>query len=526
MLYFVIDFQGLLPTLSHSQLREFSSFINLELIKRQTELTSATIVDSEPTYSPDPKNIDDFVEYREHFINKTEGDIVLAECESFNFIRKTKSEKVQNRFLSFGEEPYSWNSRGGTVDNHPLDLDQHPGIRDLLHKVNSEFNCKLNSALVSFYRNGSVSARLHKDDEESLDPSEPIVVVSIGAVRRVEFVGDNQESFRSNARILDPQEFSAYVMKAGCQDSFRHRVRMNRKVKGSRISISFRAFVAESERHVSFCPKPEPTVSQLNNTDCVTPKSSKPSSGTVTDEAPKTSDQGFSRFQTSPLDSSWAASSAAATMAGSGSNEKLCLLLGTSITQNVDGALMSKKNRTVINLSASGANIEHLRKIAGDFYYENPYSVHKVDKIVVNVGTNEIKWYNCHTRNLRRDFKHKLVELVRDLNLLFPRAHISFVTVLPIRIIYNYTVDSVHQFNNLILEVCTQYGCTFFDCFARFLDREGVHPNRLFYRDNWHINSVGLKVLCRALKFLIYGNIFNPMPRYSIYDRSYPFNKY
>jgi lysophospholipase L1-like esterase len=155
------------------------------------------------------------------------------------------------------------------------------------------------------------------------------------------------------------------------------------------------------------------------------------------------------------------------------------------------------------------------------FHYENPNSVHKVDKIIVSTGTNEIKWFNSHSKNLRHEFKPKLVDLILVLKQLFPAAHITFQTVLPIRIIYNYTVDSVHQFNNLLLEVCSQFGCTFYDCFARFLDREGVNPNKLLSRDNWHLSDIGLKVLCRALKFLIYGNIFNPIPRYSLYPRYY-----
>ena len=183
---------------------------------------------------------------------------------------------------------------------------------------------------------------------------------------------------------------------------------------------------------------------------------------------------------------------------------------------------MSKKGRTVVNLSTSGAYIEHIKKMAHDFHYENPNSIHKVDKIVVSAGTNEIKWYNCHSKNLRHEFKPKLIDLIIDLKQLFPAAHITFQTVLPIRIVYNYTVDSVHGFNNLLLEVCSQFGCTFYDCFSRFLDREGVNPNRLLYRDNWHLSDIGLKVLCRALKFLIYGNIFNPIPRYSLYPRFYP----
>ncbi len=556
----MLDFRGHLPSLTIRQLREYASIINVELIKRQSHSPASIGEVSSSSATHLTRNVNDFVEYRPNFIDQTDGELLAAECETLKFSKHCKSDKVQNRFISQGSDPYIWKYGGGPVVNTPSELVNFPVIKRLMGKVNSDFNCTLNSALVSYYKNGTVNARLHSDNEDSLDSSQPIVVLSIGAVRRVEFVDNNQESFRSSALTIDPGNCSVYVMKPGCQEGFRHRVRMDQRVKEPRISISFRAFLSESDK---LSQAKTVAVTTPNSVGPVTPVASGTSKSTTKDkiteelhkrfpglalpgpptvrapkkplqdgDSPLTSRQpvplvkgttcveGHSPFGTSHLDSSWLASPAGS------DGEKLCLLLGTSITQRVDGALMSKKGRTVVNLSASGANIEHVHKMAGDFHYENPHSIHKVDKIVVSVGTNDIKWYNCHVKNLRREFKPKLITLIQDLKLLFPFASISFQTVLPIRIVYNYTVDSVHQFNNLLLEVCSQFSCTFFDCFSRFLDREGVHPNRLFYRDNWHLNDIGLKVLCRALKFLIYGNIFNPIPRYSIYSRSYPFNKY
>ena len=575
----MLDFRGHLPSLTLRQLREYASIINLELIKRQTQSPTSVGEVSSSSSTHVARNINDFVEYRHNYIDQTDGDLLAAECQTLNFSRHCKSDKVQNRFISEGPDPYIWEAGGGLVQvvNNPRNFVGLPVIKWLLGKVNCDFNCNLNSALVAYYKNGSVSARLHHDGEKSLDPSQPIVVVTSGAVRRVEFVDNNQESFRSSVLTIDPANCSVYVMKPGCQEGFRHRVRMDQRVKEPRISISFRCILSESDK---VAQANTPSATTPNSVDFVTPDSKHSScdiassphtvSGALqsitkdkrteelhkrfpglalpgppsvtapkkplTDaDSPLTSRQhvppikgtteGYSPFGTSHLESSWLASTAVPPLPGSDS-EKLCILLGTSITQHVDGSLMSKKGRTVVNLSASGANIEHLRKMAGDFHYENPHSIHKVDKIVVSVGTNDIKWYNCHINSLRREFKPKLIALIQDLKLLFPYASISFQTVLPIRIVYNYTVDSVHQFNNLLLEVCSQFSCTFFDCFSRFLDREGVHPNKLLYRDNWHLSDIGLKVLCRALKFLIYGNIFNPIPRYSIYSRVYPFYKH
>jgi alkylated DNA repair dioxygenase AlkB len=129
-----------------------------------------------------------------------------------------------------------------SIITNPLDLNKFPSIKRTQNKINSEFGHKLNCALVSFYRNGEVCARLHADDEVKIDQTQPIVDVSLGVVRTVQFVDNKQESFRSDALTLHPSEGSVYTMKAECQQNFRHRVRMNKRVKHFRIGLSFRAF--------------------------------------------------------------------------------------------------------------------------------------------------------------------------------------------------------------------------------------------------------------------------------------------
>ncbi len=82
------------------------------------------------------------------------------------------SDVVQNRFISLKDESYIWNSKyKGPIVNNALNLEDFPNVKRLMDKVNTEFNCSLNSALVAYYKNGEVSARLHSDDEASLDSS-------------------------------------------------------------------------------------------------------------------------------------------------------------------------------------------------------------------------------------------------------------------------------------------------------------------------------------------------------------------
>ena len=161
--------------------------------------------------------------------------------------------------------------------------------------------------------------------------------------------------------------------------------------------------------------------------------------------------------------------------------------------------------------------IYDISQMAKDFYYENPLSVNKVEKIIVSVGTNEVKYFNSHKYDIHKRFRSPIINLVKSLKQMYPNAQIIFQTVLPIQIKYVYTAESVHTFNTLLLNVCEQFGCIYFDCFSQFLDVEGWDYNRNLYRDNIHLNDNGLKLLCRALKFVIHRNIFNPHPRISYY---------
>ena len=147
---------------------------------------------------------------------------------------------------------------------------------------------------------------------------------------------------------------------------------------------------------------------------------------------------------------------------------------------------------------------------------ENPESLGKVDKVVICIGTNEIKFFNSNAKSVSKCFGGALSKLVEKIRTLFYNAQIIFQSILPIRIIYKYTVKSVHLFNRLLIEICQKFGCLFFDCFSDFLDRNEWDINLDLYRDKkLHLNERGVGVLCRALKFIIYNNVYCPVTKFS-----------
>lgn len=323
------------------------------------------------------------------------------------------------------------------------------------------------------------------------------------------------------------------------------------RIKDSRISLSFRCFIPKTERAVtvpsSLTPivhTSPPTTSNINKTDNIEstpiarPQNEKAqiSKKNISDEfspvpvnkeqatappLPK-NDVGYLPYHDHVDSNPTLFSGFSSTNNGqSKTDEKLCLIFGTSITTGIDGKKMSRRSRTVVNCSYSGAKISDIHKVAEDFFAENPQSVQNVDKIIISVGTNEVTYFNSDKYCISSRYRTPLVNLVKAIKFMFPFAQIIFQSVLPVRRFYTYTAQSVHLFNKLLIDICYTYGCVFMDCFGRFLDQFQFDYDTNLYRDNLHLNDFGLSKLCQAYKYVIYCNVFNPLARYSYFPRYY-----
>ena len=456
--------------------------------------------------------VSEYVDYNEKFIrtDSVEDASILADIETIGFKINTKSEAVQNKFISMIDEPYSWNSKKGPVKNDALPLDKFPGLKGLMERINTTHSLNLNSVLVSCYANGCVSVRAHDDGEESLDPQQPICVVSYGAKRKVEFMSKWSVNSRIADYKLEPEDRSIYIMKPGCQTYFRHRVRREHDVREHRISLSFRCFVPAASRTGS-PPFPDPKPTSLTQPVQASPAVVQPQIQLPTSTPNLDGGQvGFSPF---PGHHTTFNHSGVADLSYS-QGERVCLLLGSSITTRVDESRMKRGSRVLINLSQSGAKICDLHKFAHEFCSDHPDLVGKVDKIIVNIGTNDVKWFNGVKFSVyKRCHLNPLVNLIRDLKFLFPIANITFIPMLPIRALYNYTAKTVNEFNLLLLRVCSRFGCIFFDCFSDFLSPDFQDYNSALFRDKWHPNEQGLGLLCRAVKCIVFGNILSSQVR-------------
>ncbi len=238
----VNDFEGFVNSLDLQNLQLCQQLINQAL--------NSKFVQKSPNASPvrDIPNISDLVHYQTGYVDQTDRALISAELETLDFKLRSQSNAVQNKFLSSFADPYVWTSGKRNVVNNPLDLAKFPVIKSLMDKINQNFGCNMNSVLVSCYARGTVNVRLHDDNEATIDPAEPICVVSFGVKRMIEFVANNKLYKYKADLVLEPEDSSVYIMKPGCQEDYKHRVRRNKHIKDHRISLSFRCFVPPSKQ--------------------------------------------------------------------------------------------------------------------------------------------------------------------------------------------------------------------------------------------------------------------------------------
>ena len=526
------DFVNFLKSLDIDQLTQCQSLIKDIIVSKSPNLSNPH-VRSQNSFTGKCEDINEYVDYIDDFVQECDKDGMLEEMRSLKLGISSSPGKVSNAFLTYYDEPYVWESSHGPVSNEPINYNLYPNIKALMDKVNDKFDCDLNTALVSHYKSGQAGIRLHDDNEPSLDSNSPICVISFGATRTVEFVDKSTSDFRHTIKSVRPADRSLYIMRPGCQEHFLHRVRRDKRVKQERFIISFRKFIPEKERVSAPNKSFSPVKNLLDNFECATPiqpiplvdVNSKQDDATEPVHVPLTSTAnkpeqpnnaplGFSPFI---KDDSYPSSS----KPSNNKTNKFCVIFGTSITQNVDGPKLSRGTRKVINCSTSGAKINDISEEIRDFCVENHGITSSVDKVILCLGTNDIKFFNGVKYDVSNRFRSPLTRLVNLVKFLLPGAAIIIKCVLPMKPYYKYTAKTVHDFNYLLLDICRKQGCIFFDCFSRFLDVFGYGVDEYLYRDKWHLNDAGLKVLCRALKFVIFKDIFNPIMRINCMEYTY-----
>lgn len=113
----------------------------------------------------------------------------------------------------------------------------HPCLHELLSYVNTKFNYNYNGILVNKYSGGDDYIGRHSDDELGLDAKIGVVAISYGAVRK--FRIRNKNTGKVEIDVLT--DANKIIQMAGnFQKEFTHEIPIEKKVKETRFSFTFR----------------------------------------------------------------------------------------------------------------------------------------------------------------------------------------------------------------------------------------------------------------------------------------------
>ena len=432
---------------------------------------------------------------------------IKADLESLNMKNGHLHATPQTRWLTSIDQQYTWSSKSGhkTV-KHPQNIENFSIIHKIMKELNSKYNVSLNSCLVSYFKNGHSKMKYHDDSEETLDQDTPMFVFSLGAERTVDFIHHGQDGRSKPLLSLTPADGSLYIMKPGCQQFFQHRVRGDNKVSCERFSLSFRRMVPQAAGEAALVPiitTPIPAVSTAPTPNLSwSVGSSLPISGSDNlSPVPSAHEHQGLGSPGNPEQDPYVV------RRGRGQKKrKTTVILGSSITKWIRAKNLGLQGRKVINLSKSGAKIRDITQSLREFFDSHEDSKSdNIDKIIVSIGTNDIK-YSQHGVGHLRKF---LIELANTAKDLFPHATLIFQSCLPIKVTYSYTVRNVLDFNSLLREICLSLDCVYLDCFNSFLSSDREDYNKYLYSDWLHLNGKGLAILAKWFKYVVNQSSFD-----------------
>ena len=350
------------------------------------------------------------------------------------------------------------------------DLLKYPALCKLRLLVNGhkDVRTELDCCNVVCLSNNKQSIRLHADNEASIDQSHPIATVSLGAMRKVEFVPFGS-SYDHTVVTIKAEHNSMYVMRPETQSTLQHRVvRGNIKQPENQVrySISFRKSKPENS---------EPIADSFQQ------------GITCSSASILSSDNKAPRIRTT-------------------------LIVGDSFAARLDPERLSKGRKKVINIAKGGNKIPDVIDSVINFCDNDSSYGLIVDQVFCSVGTNDIR--KCRKEGVFK-FKGELFKLTRLLKQFFPVAKIFFQSLIPLPITFensSYIAHNILTFNDMLFEVCKHERVYLLDVFGIFLLGRFRNP-RLFPLgfNDIHPNKRGLGLLAREYISRIHCKHFDPL---------------
>ena len=143
------------------------------------------------------------------------------------------NKAIQHRCISF----YSNHSKGYTYSRKLEPSKQMTNnLHNLLILINHNFNYDFNGILINLYKDGNDYISAHSDDEKEISSS-GVLSISIGAVRKFRI---RDKFTRKIIKDIPTIPYSVINMTGDFQKEFLHEIPIEKKIKDTRISFTFR----------------------------------------------------------------------------------------------------------------------------------------------------------------------------------------------------------------------------------------------------------------------------------------------
>ena len=178
-----------------------------------------------------PPNIKSPSPYK--FLPDVELPCDLSEKIFNDYLNKEAEFKTEGdrKTMYFGEHGYKYT--GGYHEKCEMPED----LRQVIDNINKKYPCyKINSCLVTLYKDGQNHIPEHSDDEKCIDPESSILTVSLGAKRSMTF----SSKFGSSMQSVDLPDRSIICSSRQSMEYWKHAILADTSVKLPRISLTLR----------------------------------------------------------------------------------------------------------------------------------------------------------------------------------------------------------------------------------------------------------------------------------------------
>ena len=181
---------------------------------------------------------DGSIEYMGDFLTSTECCTLFDELLTSTLWKNDtlfiygKHITTKRKSAWYGKNPFSYTFSGQTLTAHPW----NSPLEKIHQKISERTNLSFNSCLLNLYQDGSQGMGWHADNEPELDPTSPIISISIGAERYFDFKHKTSK-FKMRFTLGSG---SLLIMHPPTQKFWVHQVPISKKIISPRINLTFR----------------------------------------------------------------------------------------------------------------------------------------------------------------------------------------------------------------------------------------------------------------------------------------------